>query len=77
MKIKILFFGILSDITGKEELHLTDVNFTGELNSRLHSMYPRITNVTYRIAVNKEMISNDTKLKDGDEVALLPPFAGG
>ena len=77
MKIKILFFGILSDITGKEELHLSDVKSTDALNNKLHTLFPGMKNITYRIAVNKEMVSNDTELKDGDEAAFLPPFAGG
>ncbi len=29
------------------------------------------------LAVNKEYITDDTILRDGDEVALLPPIAGG
>ena len=77
MKIKILFFGILTDITGKEEMHLADVKSTNELINKLHAVYPGMNNLTYRIAVNREMVVDNTELKDGDEVALLPPFAGG
>lgn len=29
------------------------------------------------LAVNKEYITDDIELQDGDEVALLPPIAGG
>ena len=30
-----------------------------------------------RLAVNEEVASPDTLLKDGDELALLPPVSGG
>jgi molybdopterin converting factor small subunit len=32
---------------------------------------------TYRISVNNELTNEDRTLSDGDEIALLPPFAGG
>lgn len=31
----------------------------------------------YRIAVNQEMATGDTSLRDGDEVAIFPPVTGG
>jgi len=31
----------------------------------------------YRIAVNQEMVDGDPPLRDGDEIALIPPVAGG
>lgn len=30
-----------------------------------------------RVAVNQRYVSYDTKLADGDEIALIPPVAGG
>ena len=30
-----------------------------------------------RAAVNKQIVSDDHALKDGDEVAFFPPFTGG
>ena len=32
---------------------------------------------TFRVAVNHAMASADTALRDGDEVAVLPPVTGG
>jgi sulfur-carrier protein len=31
----------------------------------------------YRVAVNHEVVGADTTLRDGDEIALLPPVTGG
>lgn len=77
MKINILLFGPLIDIVGKNNLSLSDIKDTDELNNKLHREYPGLKNHTYRIAVNQEMIEENTRLADGDEVALLPPFSGG
>jgi sulfur-carrier protein len=32
---------------------------------------------TFRLAVNDEYVENEHKLKDGDEVAVIPPVSGG
>ena len=32
---------------------------------------------TCRVALNQEIIGGDARLRDGDEVAFLPPITGG
>jgi molybdopterin converting factor small subunit len=29
------------------------------------------------VAINQEMATEDSMVQDGDEIAMLPPFAGG
>ncbi|MBW7846158.1 MAG: MoaD/ThiS family protein, partial [Bacteroidia bacterium] len=43
----------------------------------LHQNFKELKNKTYKIAVNKKLILNNTQLQSGDEVALMPPFSGG
>ena len=77
MKINVLFFGVLSEITGKKSLSFDDISDTTELNNKLTDKFPEIKSITYRLAINQEIIDTNTKLNDGDEVAFMPPFAGG
>ena len=77
MKINVLFFGILSEITEKQNLELTDIVNLRALQSHLWKTYPEIKDMDYRFAINKEIVNGKVEFKDGDEVALLPPFAGG
>ena len=37
----------------------------------------KLNDVTLSTAVNKKYISKNTELKDGDEVAFIPPVQGG
>jgi molybdopterin converting factor small subunit len=37
----------------------------------------KLDGVSLGIAVNKKYISQNTKLKDGDEIAFIPPVQGG
>ena len=77
MKIKLLFFGNISDITGTGEMDYSNAADTDMLELDLKNKFPQLKNFTYRIAVNKEIINKNTKLNDGDEIAFLPPFSGG
>jgi molybdopterin converting factor small subunit len=77
MKINVLFFGILSEITKKQNLELADIVNLRALQSYLWKTYPEIKDMDYRFAINKEIVDGKIDFKDGDEVALLPPFAGG
>lgn len=77
MKIKILFFGILTDITKKSKIEIEGINNLSDLKSYLFKTYPNLKNMDFRIALNKEIINDDAIFKANDEIALLPPFAGG
>ena len=52
-----------------------------DLVSLLESKYPKIGEMILKkrvlISVNQEIAHEDSEIKEGDEVALLPPFAGG
>jgi molybdopterin converting factor small subunit len=44
---------------------------------RIDDDYPGIENFTFKVAVNRILVDGEPLLKDGDELALMPPFAGG
>ena len=47
----------------------------------VNKRYPKLGELIYKkkilVSVNQEIAHEDTKVEEGDEVALLPPFAGG
>lgn len=80
MEITIKYFGIIADITQKtEEVLFIDVESIAlkKMQSKIEVNYPKILVINYSIAVNQKFLQNDILLKDGDIIALLPPFAGG
>ncbi|MDF1548283.1 MAG: MoaD/ThiS family protein [Bacteroidales bacterium] len=77
MKINVLFFGILTDITGTSSMEIEDIENIRLLKSWLWKNYPKTKDMDFQIALNKNIIEGKAELNDGDEVALLPPFAGG
>jgi len=75
--VNLIYFGSVTDITGIR-LEKADVPATlNDLNAWLIDRYPGLSALTYRFSVNRQLINGDRQLADGDEIALLPPFAGG
>lgn len=81
MVIRVLFFGALAhDLgTGGTELDLSDNATVGDALSALHLAYPVIDRYRTRLAtaVNLEYVGAAHPLRDGDELALIPPVSGG
>jgi molybdopterin converting factor subunit 1 len=77
MKITVLFFGVLTEVTGMSVKVYEEVRTLEHLKMRVADDYPETFHYSFRVAVNNELTDEDIPLKDGDEVAFLPPFAGG
>ncbi|NOZ47111.1 MAG: MoaD/ThiS family protein [Chlorobi bacterium] len=77
MNIKVLFFGILEEIASTHEIIFSDIHDIKALEKILNNQFPDLTRYKYLISVNHEIVKNNALLKDKDEIALLPPFAGG
>jgi len=77
MKVKILFFGVLSEVAGTGIKFYDDVRTIEHLKLRIFDDYPEIIHYKFNVSVNNEFINGDRELENGDEIAFLPPFAGG
>lgn len=65
------------DITGKTAETFEAPETLGELNELLIARFPKLSVISYRLSVNRQLTTGNQQLIDGDEIALLPPFAGG
>ncbi|QXP59365.1 MoaD/ThiS family protein [Olleya sp. HaHaR_3_96] len=77
MIITIKYFGLIAEITNceKEDILFLD-NSISELLEVLYQKYPDLKNKDFQVAQNQELVPLDTLVTD-NELALLPPFAGG
>ena len=76
MKVDVIIFGQLTEITNGS-ISLSDVPDTDSLVKELHKLYPALADAKYVMAVNKQVVVENTALTDKNTVALLPPFSGG
>jgi len=81
MKVHIRLFAGLHDLIGQREirLELPEGATISDLRQRLSSQYPVIVPFlnTLVCAVNEEYMPSEHRLREGDEVALIPPVSGG
>ncbi|MCL5959797.1 MAG: molybdopterin converting factor subunit 1 [Chloroflexi bacterium] len=81
MRVRVRLFASQREVVGQRELELDmpGGSTASDVLSRLTSEYPRLAGVasSTMLAVNREYVDQKTKLKEGDEVALLPPVSGG
>jgi molybdopterin synthase sulfur carrier subunit len=76
MSVKIILFGKLAEIAGGS-VSVDNVPDTDSLINALHKDYPEFVKTRYVIAVDKQVIKENTVLNKKSTVALLPPFSGG
>jgi molybdopterin converting factor subunit 1 len=80
MKVRLLFFAVLRDIVGKSEadLEVPEGTRAEDVWQRLRAEYgPLAAYAQPMTAVNESYVRPDALLRDGDEVAFIPPVAGG
>lgn len=81
--ISIKFFASLKGLAGREEVGreisgpLTVDGLIGQLDKDFPGLSDKLKKSKAMIAVNQEMAHWDSPVKDGDEIAFMPPFAGG
>jgi molybdopterin synthase sulfur carrier subunit len=76
MNVTIKSFGQLAEITGAAELQMQAADLTS-LRQALMDRFPELKDRKFALAVNKQLITENTSFKENDVVALLPPFSGG
>jgi molybdopterin converting factor subunit 1 len=81
MKVRLLFFAVLRDIagTGETELDLPDGTTARAVWESLRARHAQLADYATppMTAINEEYASADAVLRDGDELAFIPPVAGG
>ncbi|HXZ90012.1 MAG TPA: MoaD/ThiS family protein [Candidatus Dormibacteraeota bacterium] len=81
VKVTVAYFARARECTGtaEEELELNQPASLQQLFSRVMALHPSLAEIKQILSplVNGKWASQETNLKDGDRVALLPPVGGG
>ena len=81
VRIRVLFFGVLRDVTGRREefLELPEGGQLEAVFEHYAGLFPRLKGMAQSVvlALNQEFSTPAAVLKEGDEVAFLPPVSGG
>jgi molybdopterin synthase catalytic subunit len=84
MMVTVKLFGLLKTVVRNQtglSVAIDGDRTVKDLVSALQAAYPQITDLIRSkrvlVSVNQEIAHDGTRIQEGDEVALLPPFAGG
>ncbi len=81
ISIRLKFFAYARELVGRKEItfEIESDATVKNLMEQILMEYPSLREIHDHIiiAVNKNTCKSDRRLKDGDEVAILPPVSGG
>jgi molybdopterin synthase sulfur carrier subunit len=79
MNVSVKYFGALAEAINKEseQLEIGKDSCLNDFSELVESLYPQLQEHVFKIAVNQNIADDNIKINENDEVALLPPFAGG
>ena len=81
MKVRLLFFAVLRDLTGKAEalVDLPEGSRPLDVWNGLRTEYRSLAGYVHPplAAVNERYVQPEEFLHDGDDLAFIPPVAGG
>ena len=82
--ITVRLFGMTKSLAGNQStlsLAMANGQSVKSMIELVTRRYPTIGDLIQKkkilISVNQEIAHEETKIRDGDEIALLPPFSGG
>jgi molybdopterin converting factor subunit 1 len=81
MKVRVRLFARYRELaaTGEIWLQLKPGATVLDIKTKIADLFPRMSDYApgMMVAVNSEMVGDNCLLREGDEVALLPPISGG
>lgn len=80
--VTVKLFALLKEKAGCDELQIrVDAGTVADLLRQVAREFPALSDMISRgsilVSVNHELVRQDSAVRDGDEVALMPPFSGG
>ncbi len=74
--MRILLFGMIAEKAGTDELEMMAPG-TFALRQMLAQRINGLDRMSYALAVDRVIVHEDVVLNGTEEIAVLPPFAGG
>ena len=74
--MEVLLFGLIAEKAGADRIQV-DAPSLDQLRAQLVERVEGLTQMSYAISVDRRVVQGDMLLTGTEEVAVLPPFAGG
>ena len=81
MELKVNFFALYRERAGRGHavVQVPEGSTVADLSQEVRRLFPRLAphEVKLVVAVNEEYAEPELRLRDGDEICLIPPVSGG
>jgi MoaE-MoaD fusion protein len=81
MKVRVHFFAQLRDVARISELdlHVEPAATVGDLLAKIYELQPELLahDKTILVGAGVDFVERDYALKEGEEIAIMPPVQGG
>lgn len=74
--MRVLLFGMFAEMAGTSSMDVQAASIH-ELKAALMVRIPGLDQLCHALAVDRRIVRDDMPLTGAEEIALLPPFAGG
>jgi len=74
--MEVLLFGMIAEKADADRIQI-HASSLSELRTALVARIPELDRMSYAIAVDRAVVHTDRALSGTEEIAVLPPFAGG
>lgn len=77
MEVTVLYSGILAEKAGKTKESLSGATTLSEIKEMLAVRYEGFSTLSYVTSLNGVIVHENAGIKEGDQIALIPPAPGG
>jgi len=77
MEIQIISFGKISEFIAHQKIEINGIRNTDELRTYLETSFPMLSNMKYKLSLNKDIVQENTVISNHDTIGIMPPFPGG
>jgi molybdopterin synthase sulfur carrier subunit len=77
MEIEIISFGQIAEFINNQKIDIAGISDTDAFKQYLENQFPALKGMKYKLALNKNIVQENTEITNNATLAIMPPFSGG
>ncbi|MCX2492418.1 MoaD/ThiS family protein [Pedobacter sp. PF22-3] len=77
MEIEIISFGQITEFINNQKIEVNGIADTNSFKQYLEDRFPALKGIKYKLALNKNIVQQNTEITNQATIAIMPPFSGG
>ncbi|NII83543.1 MoaD/ThiS family protein [Pedobacter riviphilus] len=77
MEIEIISFGQITEFIKNQKVDIAGIRDTDTFKQYLEDRFPALKGMKYKLALNKNIVQQNTEILNQATIAIMPPFSGG